>query len=225
MKKICGIYKIISPTNKIYIGQSKNILYRWRYHYKTLHCVKQSHLYSSLKKYGVDKHVFEIIHECLPEECNELEKYYVNFYDTFNSKTGLNLREGGGNKTKFSEESRNKMKKAAMGNTNRVGKFHTQETKDIIREGKRGRTATTETRGRMSNSHLGHNVSSETVDKIKLGLEKNKYTKKIINTATQEIFNSMGDAAKSINKSTQAVYHYFRLGTNIKFNLEYYEKK
>lgn len=28
-EKICGIYKITSPSGKVYIGQSNNIIKRW----------------------------------------------------------------------------------------------------------------------------------------------------------------------------------------------------
>jgi len=41
MNKVCGIYKITSPTNKVYIGQSTNILFRFRA-YKRLNCKKHS---------------------------------------------------------------------------------------------------------------------------------------------------------------------------------------
>ena len=37
---ICGIYKITSPSGKIYIGQSINIKSRWKY-YEKLRCNKQ----------------------------------------------------------------------------------------------------------------------------------------------------------------------------------------
>ena len=47
-----GIYKITNPKNKVYIGQSKDIIKRW-YYYKTLHCKSQIKLYNSLLKYGV----------------------------------------------------------------------------------------------------------------------------------------------------------------------------
>lgn len=55
-----GIYKITSPSGKIYIGQSTNIEKRIS-RYKTLSCKKQVKLYNSLKKYGWDLHLFEII--------------------------------------------------------------------------------------------------------------------------------------------------------------------
>lgn len=63
MNKICGIYKITSPSGRIYIGQSEDINRRF-HQYKKLNCKKQWLLYKSFVKYGVDNHIFEIIVEC-----------------------------------------------------------------------------------------------------------------------------------------------------------------
>ena len=76
-----GIYKITSPTNKIYIGQSINIERRWN-EYKKYYCKTQPKLYFSLKKYGHERHIFEIIEECdesilLPKEIYWKEYYSV----------------------------------------------------------------------------------------------------------------------------------------------------
>lgn len=58
---ISGVYKITSPSGKVYIGESKNIYNRWR-QYKWLQTDGQAYLHNSLNKYGVDNHRFEIIH-------------------------------------------------------------------------------------------------------------------------------------------------------------------
>jgi group I intron endonuclease len=92
--KICGIYKITSPTGKIYIGQSKDISKRVET-YRNIRCVKQIRLYRSIIKYGWDTHTFEIIHRCYESELNNLEKYYIKFYDCFDTPHGLNLTTGG----------------------------------------------------------------------------------------------------------------------------------
>jgi len=84
-------------------------------------CKKQRRLYNSLKKYGWEKHKFEIIYECNPAQLNELEKYYVNLFQTFNSTHGLNLKEGGGN-NKLSEETKNKISISLIGNKRTLGR-------------------------------------------------------------------------------------------------------
>ena len=114
MGKICGIYKITSPSKKIYIGQSIDCNGR-KYRYKSLDCKNQYKIYHSIKKHGWGKHNFEIIHECLPKELNELEKYYVDLYQTFNSEYGLNCRSGGNSLYKLPLETRLKMSKSRMG--------------------------------------------------------------------------------------------------------------
>lgn len=93
---VCGIYKITSPSGKIYIGQSINILKRWG-DYKCLHnCSEQCRLYNSFVKYGVKKHSFEIIHVCETGNLNSLEEYYVGLFDSLTK--GLNIRPAGGHK-------------------------------------------------------------------------------------------------------------------------------
>jgi|GEM_PF-1092848 group I intron endonuclease len=111
---LIGIYKITSPSNKVYIGQS-NDLYSRFYIYKKLHCKKQIYLYNSLLKYGIENHKFEIIHICKEEELNYLEIYYSNIYKSTDREFGLNLRECGGANGKHSEESKLKMRLSSLG--------------------------------------------------------------------------------------------------------------
>jgi group I intron endonuclease len=82
-----GIYKITSPSDKIYVGQSINIEKRFK-QYKRLDCKKQPKLYNSLKKHTPGTHVFEIIEECSLEQLNEKEIYWKLYYNSI--KEGLN---------------------------------------------------------------------------------------------------------------------------------------
>jgi len=90
MKK-CGIYRVISPNNKIYIGQSININKRFK-DYEKLKSDNQLLLHRSFLKYGVINHIFEIIEECSRESLNERERYWQEYYDVLNHKKGLNLK-------------------------------------------------------------------------------------------------------------------------------------
>ena len=74
-----GIYKITNPFNEIYVGQSKNIIRRFKT-YKTLNIsVKtQTKLFTSFIEYGVENHNFEVIEEC--EICD------LNGYDKNNTR-------------------------------------------------------------------------------------------------------------------------------------------
>lgn len=82
-----GIYKVVSPKGKIYVGQSINIEERWR-KYKKLNCKRQPKLYFSLKKHGWEQHVFEIIEECNIDVLDEREIYWKQYYNSINE--GLN---------------------------------------------------------------------------------------------------------------------------------------
>ena len=53
---ICGIYKITSPTGKIYVGLSVNTHKRWS-KYKRLECINQRKLYNSFKKHDVKNEI------------------------------------------------------------------------------------------------------------------------------------------------------------------------
>lgn len=89
MNKICGIYKITSPSGKVYIGQSIDIQKRFK-NYKSLqNCKVQIRLFNSFLKYGTDVHIFEIIEQCNIEFLNIRERFWQDHYDCI-SKNGLN---------------------------------------------------------------------------------------------------------------------------------------
>lgn len=90
--EICGIYKITSPTNKVYVGQSSDIRRRM-YYYQSLNCKSQQKLYRSLKKYGFSRHVVEIVCQCNVSELDDMERMYVKMFDSLNPITGLNMAE------------------------------------------------------------------------------------------------------------------------------------
>lgn len=80
---ITGIYRITNPNGDVYIGQSKNILSRY-YKYFNLKCEKQQVIYRSLKKYGPENHLFDIIEECDSLQLIEREIYHKSkFIDEY----------------------------------------------------------------------------------------------------------------------------------------------
>ena len=89
-----GIYKITSPTGRVYIGQSKNIEKRFQNHKSPYNLNKNTKLYNSFKKYGVENHTFEIIVECKTSELDNLEELYGEQYKVL--EEGLNHRLGEG---------------------------------------------------------------------------------------------------------------------------------
>lgn len=86
-----GIYKIVKKENgKTYVGQSNNIERRFSEHrYK-----KEIPIDLAIQKYGADAFDFEVIEECLLEELNEREVYWIATLNTFKG-FGYNAHEGG----------------------------------------------------------------------------------------------------------------------------------
>lgn len=154
MKRVCGIYKIESPTGRVYIGQSVHVYKRWNV-YKGLHCKMQSRLYRSLKKHGWDKHKVEIIEVCVSEKLNELEQYYITLYQSFNSIHGLNLLGGGKRGFKMSDET-----KAKIGMAHK-GKIVSLETRNKLRAINLGKIWPEEHRKKLSAAHFGIPHSAE----------------------------------------------------------------
>jgi group I intron endonuclease len=105
--KVCGIYKITSPSGSVYIGQSTDIKSRFSKYRKAVY-LPQPRLLKSLQKYGVNNHTFEIIQECDKDDLNNLEKYWIEKYKSFNTEHGLNLQSGGHNHYSFTDEVRKK---------------------------------------------------------------------------------------------------------------------
>ena len=116
------IYKITSPSNKIYIGQTIN-LYKRKSDYKNKQCKLQIKLYNSILKYGWEQHKFEIIEEICDiinykEIANNKEIYWIEFYNSL--KNGLNCTIGGDKSRlgiKHSNETKEKLRLANLGNT------------------------------------------------------------------------------------------------------------
>jgi group I intron endonuclease len=84
-----GIYKITNPKGKIYIGQSIDIDRRFN-EYKKLQCNQSKKIYYSLKKYGFENHIFEIIEECFINDLNIKEEEYILCYNSH--IIGLNIK-------------------------------------------------------------------------------------------------------------------------------------
>ena len=129
-----GIYKITSPSGKVYIGQSRNIKIR-KWKYKKLYCDSQVKLYRSLKKYGFDKHKFEVIHYCEIEELNELERYYQELYDCVDNGLNCFYTQTSEKPRIVSEETKRKMSIAFSGfkNSNSVKvKSYNIKTKETL---------------------------------------------------------------------------------------------
>lgn len=104
-----GIYKITSPNNRVYIGQSIDITKRWNTHRKSIKNKIKTKLINSLIKYGVDNHIFEVIEVCEISELNIRERYWQDYYDVLNGGLNLKLTNTNNKSGVLSEATKQKM--------------------------------------------------------------------------------------------------------------------
>ena len=95
--KISGIYKITNTaTGDFYIGSSKDVKLRWANHKcpSVLKKCPNNPMYLDMKKYGVDKFVFEILEEVAIECLKETEQKFIEtLKPTYNDRhaNGLDI--------------------------------------------------------------------------------------------------------------------------------------
>lgn len=197
-----GIYKITSPTSRIYIGQSVDIFNRIS-KYRTINCKEQPKLYNSLKKYGFDKHNFEILEVCEIVNLNERERYYQELYKCIESGLNCILTKTSDRSGVSSMETRLKI---SENNTRPfLGKKHSEESKLKIRNSLIGRKPnrtgsklSIETKNKISLIRKGKKHSAETKLKMSLyriGKKRNQVGKLILDKMTGIYHNSLKEAA------------------------------
>lgn len=87
------VYKITSPSGKVYIGITSNIIKRFCL-YKNMLVQKQNFIFNSIKKYGWDAHIKEILYISLTKkEAEDKEIELILFYKE--NKKSLNIENGG----------------------------------------------------------------------------------------------------------------------------------
>ena len=206
-----GIYKITSPSGKIYIGQSVNILSRIN-KYKNAKCITQPIILKSILKYGCDNHLFEIVLECDKSELNEKERYYQELFDCI-GKNGLNcMLTNTSTKTgKARQETINKLKGRKLSDSTcqkMRDKKLTEEHKLKISIANIGREVSKETRDKISKSNKGKIRSAHCIDKMKQRvtsnetknkISKSKIKRKVLDTKTGVIYNSMSELSLLMN--------------------------
>lgn len=146
-----GIYMIISPSAKVYIGQAKNIKKRLTA-YKNGRCKNQHKIIASLLKYGYENHFVTVNEYCPIEQLNERERYWQEQYEVLGIY-GLNCQ---------------------LVNTSELKQVHSYETRQKIGEHKKGKSfvemygveKADEIRKQISKGSKGRVVSDETKKKM-----------------------------------------------------------
>lgn len=225
---LCGIYEIVNQSNgKKYIGQSINILQRWKDHQRTLNS-NSSHsklLQRAWNKYGADSFVMNVLETCDESQLDELEIQYIIMYDTINN--GYNIEAGGNvnkrlsDKTKqlirdahlgkpLSLEAKYKMSEARKGANNPMyGKTHTKEARQKISQACKGQSRypmSEQQKDHMRQINLGKVLSEETKRKIseahKGNVPHNKNFTPVYCVELDRIFACPTEASKELQISS-----------------------
>ena len=175
-----GIYKITNTiNNKVYIGQSDNLINRKQVHFYLLERGRHhnEHLQKSYNKYGIDNFIFEVIEET--EDLDTRELFWINEHGGVNSKLNYNLKDpqskewsdyvkvkqskimSGENNpnfgNKWSEDKKEKLSKERKGLTleERIGEEKARQAKERMSKSQKGRKHPEEVKEKIRQANVG----------------------------------------------------------------------
>jgi group I intron endonuclease len=174
-----GIYKILNKSNgKFYIGSAVNIFHRWQTHLwrlnKNIHGNK--HLQNSWNKHGSDVFEFQILEYCEVFQLIDREQYWIDCTNAVSLGYNKRAIAENNNGVKRSEEAKNKQRIAM------TGFKHNPWSIAKMRQTQSNRSE--ETKKKLSQSKMGHEVSNLTRAKIGLANKIKFEVKKIIASMT-----------------------------------------
>jgi group I intron endonuclease len=164
----CGIYKIENILNgDLYIGLSADLNRREKGHFLKLrnnkHC--NIHLQNAWNKYGEENFKFKVILYCESEELTYYEQKLVDLWIPSYNICRECVKNGLG--TKKSEEEKIKLSEMRLGDKNPFyGKKHSEETKKMYSESRKGVKKSEEHKKKISEAHIGMKESEETIRKV-----------------------------------------------------------
>lgn len=203
---IVGIYKITSPTGKVYIGQSWHIKRRWNDHRRNLPG-KHRRLHSSFISHGVEQHRFDILHT-LPNDVtqnilNEYEQFYMDMFRDSGIQL-LNIKEGGNGYGKHTEETKHiiKQKRSFQVVSDEQRKKtsiffstikRTPEWVAKVAAKSRGRKRTDDQKRKLMKPIIQYSISGELIKKW----DCSRIAAKELNTVESNICNCLTNRSKS----------------------------
>ena len=141
------IYKLTSPSGKIYIGQTQCLYVRFIDYRKTR---ANDYLMKAILKYGLENIRVEILEKDLPlDKLDEREQFYLDTLKPFNDN-GYNICKVAGTtrgrkRPKDERDKISEIAKTRIGELNGFyGKTHTEETKMLIGSKNSNKTLTKE---------------------------------------------------------------------------------
>lgn len=155
MEMKSGIYWIVGPTGKAYIGSSKNVERRLGEHARGLRRGNHGnvHLQNAVNKYGIDAFIFQPIEYCSIAQLIEREQFHI---DTQEFDTLYNARAQVEPHASPTLATRAKLSAAQR------GRKYSDEARAKMRAAQQGRKHSTEARAKLSAAQSGRKHSNET---------------------------------------------------------------
>jgi hypothetical protein len=159
---------------------------------------KRNHIHARL---GAERGWYRVVVDSTSSrtEALSLERQLIRYLETRDHQGGANRTDGGGGIAglRHSVKTRERMSSLLKGNTYKLGKKHTTESKTRISVGHMGLRHTKETRMKIASAHRGKKVTSSTREKLS-----------VINTgkkASDETRLKMSASHTGMKRSSEAV--------------------
>jgi group I intron endonuclease len=175
--KIGYIYKITTPTGKLYIGKTGNLKNRIGSYRNAYKSNANTLIFNSIKKYGWETHIFEVISASSIDSLNELEISYIQKYNSFHNinSNGLNLTKGGDGAFGRIDSIETKNKRSKK----HIGLKRSDKTKQLMSLAKKG--CVSNRKGIFVSDETKRKVSLANTGKIKPGSFYKKTRQTLIN--------------------------------------------
>jgi hypothetical protein len=214
-------------NNKLYVGQTTNIIKRFSSHKKS----KSSQIISrAIRKHGWDNFI-KYVYLCPKCLLDFIEKFLIKIFKATDSSCGYNIYSGGNKNKKYSEEFKEKLSEVHKGQFAgekhpMYGKHHSEESKKKMSETQLknpskywlGKHHSDATKIKMSENRKGkfsgkdspfYGTHRSDKTKKKIGKankgRKSKLAKKVICVDTGKIFDSILAASKYIGCSENSI--------------------
>ena len=224
------VYKLTTPSNKVYIGitcQSLNKRWQNGKGYKRCPAIRKA-----INKYGWNNIQKEVLYDDLQaDEAKALEIKLITEYHSNDKQFGYNLTDGGDGTLgrRFTDE-----QKKALSEKHK-GKIISVEQRQKLREANLGKHHSEETKRKISQSHMGntYNLGKKLSEerKIQIGEREkganNPRARKVICLETLKVYDTITQAKEDTgaNKICSCCRHEYKHKSSAGLHWEYYNER
>jgi group I intron endonuclease len=149
MTDVAHLYRLTSPSGKVYIGITKNVRKRWLEHSHAARCGSKCALHHAIRKYGFESFKKEVLVKSYFNYIKDLEIKAIEMYSTM-IPHGYNMTAGG---------------------DGTIGYVFTKEDRQRKSLALKGRVFSDELKRKLSFAHKGKKMPEEQKQKIRATLK------------------------------------------------------